>query len=220
MKTLLLMSAAAVLIATSAARAADPQPAPGDWRGVDPANTMVIDTNKGRVIVELTPLTAPQSATRLRELARSRFFDGRSFFRVIDDFMDQTGDPTDTGTGGSTKPDLPAEFTFRRDSATPMTVIAKEGGHESGFVGSLPVVSQVRLPVVQASGVVLGAVLALAVTAVLSTPWGTLLHAAAHRIKIAGDNRLMKLPFSRSRRERESALGSGAVRDFRIVEGA
>ena len=56
--------------------------------------------------------------------------------------MDQTGDPTDTGRGGSTKPDLPGEFTFRRDSQTPLVVVARNNGLEEGFTGSQPVISQ------------------------------------------------------------------------------
>jgi len=119
-----------------------PEPGPGDWRSVDPNNVLVIDTNKGRVLVELQPLAAPASAERLRVLARKGFYDGLSFFRVIDDFMDQTGDPANTGTGGSTLPNLPPEFFFRRGSDTPFTLVTSGDGKETGFVGSLPVISQ------------------------------------------------------------------------------
>ena len=119
-----------------------PPPREGDWRTPDPQNVLVIDTTKGRIIVEMTPQAAPLTVTRVRELARSGFYDGRAFFRVIDNFMDQTGDPLDTGTGGSTKPDLPAEFTFRRGPQTPLVVIDKSDGVERGFIGALPVISQ------------------------------------------------------------------------------
>jgi peptidylprolyl isomerase len=122
--------------------AAAPAPSEADWRSPDPQNVLVIDTTKGRVIVEMAPLAAPRSVDQVRALARAGFYDGRAFFRVIDGFMDQTGDPLDNGQGGSTKPNLPAEFTFRRGPQTPFVVIAREGGVEGGFVGSLPVVSQ------------------------------------------------------------------------------
>lgn len=117
-------------------------PAESDWRTPDPQNVLVIDTTKGRIIFELSPEVAPASAAQVRDLARTGFYDGRGFFRVIDGFMDQTGDPTDTGTGGSTKPSLPAEFTFRRSADTPLTVVVKAGGVEAGFIGALPVISQ------------------------------------------------------------------------------
>jgi peptidylprolyl isomerase len=117
-------------------------PTDADWRTPDPQNVLVIDTNKGRIIVEMNPAAAPASVARIQDLARAGFYDGRSFFRVIDNFMDQTGDPQDNGQGGSTKPDLPAEFTFRRDAQTPLVVVTKAAGVESGFLGSLPVISQ------------------------------------------------------------------------------
>jgi peptidylprolyl isomerase len=122
-----------------------PKPAPpaeSDWRAPDPQNVLVIDTSKGRIIVELAPTAAPLGAARVRELARSGFYDGRAFFRVIDNFMDQTGDPKDNGTGGSTLPNLPPEFFFRRSSDMPFAAVSKDGGLESGFIGVMPVISQ------------------------------------------------------------------------------
>ena len=88
-----------------------------DWRTPDPENILVIDTNKGRIVVEITPQTAPGHAPRIRDLTRAGIYNGRTFFRVIEGFMAQTGDPTGTGTGGSKLPNIPAEFTptpFRR----------------------------------------------------------------------------------------------------------
>ena len=117
-------------------------PAESDWRTPDPQNVLVIDTTKGRIIFELSPEVAPASVAQVRDLARTGFYDGRGFFRVVDGFMDQTGDPTDTGTGASTKPNLPAEFTFRRSADTPVVVVDKTGGVETGFIGALPVISQ------------------------------------------------------------------------------
>ncbi len=123
------------------------QPAPGDWRPADAENTLVIDTNQGRIIVELTPLVAPQSVARLKTLARQHLYDGLTFFRVIDDFMDQTGDPKNSGEGGSTLPDLPGEFTFKRSPSDPMAVIERPDGLELGFIGAFPVASK---PIAQA----------------------------------------------------------------------
>ena len=77
---------------------------------VDLENTLVIETTKGRVVIELRPDLAPNHVARVKELAREEFYDGIVFHRVIDGFMAQTGCPRGTGTGGSDKPDLKAEF--------------------------------------------------------------------------------------------------------------
>lgn len=76
----------------------------------DPENTIIMETTKGRVVIELLPDLAPGHVARIKELAREKFYDGIVFHRVIDGFMAQTGDPTGTGMGGSDKPDLKAEF--------------------------------------------------------------------------------------------------------------
>jgi peptidylprolyl isomerase len=72
---------------------AQPAPTAADWRTPKADDVLVIDTNKGRILVEMTPETAPLYATRMRELTREGLFNGLTFFRVIDDFMAQTGDP-------------------------------------------------------------------------------------------------------------------------------
>jgi len=117
-------------------------PASADWRTPDPQNVLVIDTSRGRIFVELVPLAAPAHVVRVRELARQGLYNGRSFFRVIDQFMAQTGDPKDNGTGGSDLPDLAAEFTFRRGSDTPFVQVADQAVAEIGFIGPLPVMTQ------------------------------------------------------------------------------
>ncbi|MBT9288358.1 peptidylprolyl isomerase [Prosthecodimorpha staleyi] len=76
----------------------------------DPENTLVMETTKGRVVIELRPDLAPGHVERIKKLAREKFYDGIVFHRVIDGFMAQTGCPRGTGTGGSSYPDLKAEF--------------------------------------------------------------------------------------------------------------
>ena len=77
---------------------------------MDPENTLVLETTKGRVVIELRPDLAPGHVERIKTLAREGFYDGVVFHRVIEGFMAQTGDPTGTGSGGSKYPDLKAEF--------------------------------------------------------------------------------------------------------------
>lgn len=144
-------AAASVLMlaagATSAQEAA-PAVAPlapvtaNEWRAVPAENLLVIDTSKGRILVELAPEIAPGHVERIRLLAGKGFFDGLLWHRVIDQFMAQTGDPLGTGEGQSFHPDLKAEFTFRRDGQTPFTPVAAPAGAVLGFLHSMPIQTQ------------------------------------------------------------------------------
>lgn len=142
MRPMILLAAVLAAGVAPAAMAKPKPPSAADWRTPDAENVLVIDTNKGRVVVELVPEVAPAHVDRLKVLARKGTYDGRTFFRVIDRFMAQTGDPDDTGEGGTDLPNLKAEFTFRRDAATGVVVAASPWGTEEGFLKSLPVVGQ------------------------------------------------------------------------------
>ena len=74
------------------------------------ANTLIMNLKNGQVKIELRPDLAPNHVARISELTKDGFYDGIVFHRVIAGFMAQTGDPTGTGTGGSKKPNLKAEF--------------------------------------------------------------------------------------------------------------
>ena len=87
----------------------------------DPENTILIELTGGTVAIALLPDVAPKHCERIKELARAGAYDNVIFHRVIDGFMAQTGDVANgntedgydlrrAGTGGSDKPDLPAEF--------------------------------------------------------------------------------------------------------------
>ncbi len=75
----------------------------------NPEDTLIIETTRGPVTVEMRSDLAPKHCARIKELARQGFYDGVVFHRVIDGFMAQTGDPTGTGAGGSGQK-LEAEF--------------------------------------------------------------------------------------------------------------
>lgn len=81
---------------------------------LDPENTLIMETSKGRVVIQLRPDLAPGHVERLKLLAREKFYDGIVFHRVIDGFMAQVGCPQGRGTGGSKYPDLKAEFNAER----------------------------------------------------------------------------------------------------------
>ena len=147
-------AASVLMLAAGATWAQEPAPAAAptapvmapvtanEWRAVPAENLLVIDTSKGRVLVELAPEVAPGHVERIRLLAGKGFFDGLLWHRVIDQFMAQTGDPLGSGEGQSFHPDLKAEFTFRRDGQTPFTPVAAPAGAVLGFLHSLPVQTQ------------------------------------------------------------------------------
>jgi len=125
--------------------AAGAAPNPAAWRALDPENTLYIETDRGMVVVELAPELAPAHVERIKTLVRRGFYDGLRFFRVIDGFMAQTGDPQNSGVGSSDQPNLGPEFEFRRGADGPF--IRAEGmvdstGKVLGFVRSVPVESQ------------------------------------------------------------------------------
>ncbi len=140
----LVLAGASVAQAQETAATAPEQAAtaPTDWRTVPADNLMIIDTNRGRVLVELAPEAAPLHVERMRLLTRRAFFDGIVFHRVIDGFMAQTGDPLGNGEGQSPYPDIKGEFTFRRGPETPFTPVASPAGAMLGFLNSLPIQTQ------------------------------------------------------------------------------
>jgi len=87
----------------------------------DPENTLVIRLKGGDVVIEMLPDVAPRHVEQIKALAREGAYDNVAFHRVIDGFMAQTGDVANgdmedrfdirrAGTGGSSRPNLPAEF--------------------------------------------------------------------------------------------------------------
>ncbi|MBB6368107.1 MULTISPECIES: peptidylprolyl isomerase [unclassified Xanthomonas] len=121
--------ALALSLSTFAASAGAPPPAvpyrspqqildaskPSDWRTLDPANTLYLELDTGRVIIELAPAFAPQHVGNIRTLAHEHFWDGLSIYRSQDNFVVQFGDPDGEEPGkakslGSAKTHLPAEF--------------------------------------------------------------------------------------------------------------
>jgi peptidylprolyl isomerase len=66
---------------------------PADWRTLDPANLVYMETTAGRVIIELAPQFAPKHVDNIRALVRENYFDGLSINRVQDNFVVQWGDP-------------------------------------------------------------------------------------------------------------------------------
>ena len=87
----------------------------------EPENTMIITLKDGDVTIALRPDLAPKHVEQIKALVRAGDYDNVAFHRVIEGFMAQTGDvefgdlndgfqADRAGTGGSKRPDLPAEF--------------------------------------------------------------------------------------------------------------
>ncbi|MBU1375603.1 MAG: peptidylprolyl isomerase [Alphaproteobacteria bacterium] len=111
--------------------------APADWRPLDPENTLVIESTKGRIVVELRPEFAPKGVERIKLLAREGVYSGLQFHRVIDGFVAQTGNPNNRDGGVSVHPDLAPEFSFRVAPDLATVVNARSDARE-GFVGATP----------------------------------------------------------------------------------
>lgn len=139
MRSRLLLTAAFAVSLLADGAAAQTVP---EWRTVAPENLLVIDTSKGRILVELDPRMAPLHVERIRTLADRGFYDGIKFHRVIPGFMAQTGDPEGTGMGGSDLPDVPGEFQFRRGRDTGFAMIDSAATAQLGIMGSMPVITQ------------------------------------------------------------------------------
>lgn len=137
MNKLVISAVAASVLMSGAAQAQTPE-----WRTIAPENLWVIDTSKGRVLVELEPRLAPNHVERIRTLSDRGFYDGLKFHRVIPDFMAQTGDPQGNGQAGSDLPDLEGEFSFRRGRDSSFVPVENTGPGYRGFVGSAPVATQ------------------------------------------------------------------------------
>lgn len=113
---------------------------PGDWRALDPDNTLYMDLPTGRVIIELAPSFAPATAANIRALVREQYFDDLFIIRSQDGFVVQWGDPDEENP----KPfkaakTIKAEFTAPIKSAGGFTrlkdgdVYAPQVGHVNGF---------------------------------------------------------------------------------------
>ncbi|HUO91667.1 MAG TPA: peptidylprolyl isomerase [Rhizomicrobium sp.] len=134
--------------AVATAQAAPPPPTsnPADWRDVDPNNLVLIDTKYGEVAVELAPDFAPNHVARVRALIRAHFYDGKTFYRVIDGFVAQGGigeGTSSTASYGKEQlkqwPALKAEFdapVSRLGAFSPLgspDLFAPEVGYVNGF---------------------------------------------------------------------------------------
>ncbi len=108
------------------------------WRGLAPDSTLVIDTTKGRIVVEMRPDFAPNAVARIKLLAREHVYDGLLFHRVLDKYVDQTGNPNNHDGGTSTHPNLQPEFRVSLKPEQIDAIATESPAGISGFVGATP----------------------------------------------------------------------------------
>ncbi len=113
--------------------------APTGWRAPDPARLLVIDTSRGRIVIEMERRVAPKAVERVSLLARRGTYDGLLFHRVIDKFVAQTGNPNNRDGGGTELPDLKPEFWVPELLANEVTWVRSTNDGFDGMFGSLPV---------------------------------------------------------------------------------
>ena len=145
-KALFALPLAFVLVAAKPAppAAAPPMPsiaAPAEV-AANPANKLTLQlSNGGTVVIQMRPDIAPHHVERIQTLVRQGFYDGLTFHRVIPGFMAQGGDPQGTGEGGSSLPDLKAEFTklpFLRGTVAAARTDSPDTANSQFFIMFLP----------------------------------------------------------------------------------
>ena len=108
------------------------------WRALDPENVLVIDTSKGRLMIEMRPDMAPKSVERVKMLAREKIYNGLQFHRVIGNFVAQTGNPDNKDNGKSAYPNLAPEMKFKHQRKAIDVWASNAGDAASGLLGSVP----------------------------------------------------------------------------------
>lgn len=150
---LALLPAAPAASAQSAAAAPKPRTMqeildasqPGDWRSLDPKNTLYLELASGRVVIELAPDFAPKHVANIRALARNGYWNGTSINRSQDNYVVQWGDPNAENEalrkplGRGVQPTLPAEFTRKSEGLAFHALPDPDGwSAQSGFVAGFP----------------------------------------------------------------------------------
>jgi cyclophilin family peptidyl-prolyl cis-trans isomerase len=113
---------------------------PGDWRPLDPENTLYLDLAAGRVVIELAPYFAPEHVANVKALVREGYFDGLPIMRAQDNYVVQWGDPDNKRTFNTAKKDIAVELTRDYDKQLKFDRLPDGDGYapQVGFSGSLP----------------------------------------------------------------------------------
>ena len=112
---------------------------PTDWRALDSENTVYLDLEAGRVVIEMAPAFAPLHVANIKRLAQEHYYDALSIIRVQDNYVVQWGDPDNRHPTPSSAQSVPPEFERPMSRQVPFTplsdgdVYASQVGFSTGF---------------------------------------------------------------------------------------
>jgi len=117
-----------------------------DWRSLDPNNTLYIELETGRVIVELNPLLAPKHSQQMRMLANENFYQGLNFYRYVEGFVAQAGDKLEQRKIKTAASSLQSERYHTSAKPLPVTYLPTGDGYaqSTGFLNGFAVASDVK----------------------------------------------------------------------------
>jgi peptidylprolyl isomerase len=95
------------------------------------ANEVKLETNHGDIVIKLYD-DMPITTGNFKNLAEKGVYDGVIFHRIIDGFMIQGGDPTGTGRGDPSIPNIEDEFVEGHSNVKYTISMANTGRPNSG----------------------------------------------------------------------------------------
>jgi peptidylprolyl isomerase len=109
------------------------------WQALPQDNLLYLDTDQGRIVILLAPQFAPEHVKRVKDLVKNRFYDGVTFYRVIEGFVAQFGVPEHEWGSRAKLTPMKAEFSWPVRGADPYLLVqrpdllAEETGFNQGF---------------------------------------------------------------------------------------
>ncbi|MDP2562464.1 peptidylprolyl isomerase [Psychrobium sp. 1_MG-2023] len=113
------------------------------WRELNLQQTLYIELEQGRVVVELNSALAPNHVKQLTKLAQENFYDGLNFYRYVEGFVAQAGDMAKTKAVKHAKPSIKSERIYYTDTPLDVTYLPHGDGYaaNTGFYQSFPIAS-------------------------------------------------------------------------------
>lgn len=111
------------------------------WQEIDPNNTLYIELESGRVIVELNPLLAPNHSEQFRKLAKEDFYKGLNFYRFVENFVAQGGDMLEKRKVKNAKATIKSERIHQAAKPLEVTYLTSGDGYtkDVGFINGFAI---------------------------------------------------------------------------------